>query len=117
MSTNVLIIAILVLIVFFAFRGSVKHFKGEGACCGGGSAYKEPDKKLSGPVIKTKVFKIDGMHCENCSNRVKRAVNRIDGVSAKVNLRKKEAKVTYEKEVDDAAIISAIEELGYGVKK
>lgn len=115
--TNVLITIILVAIVLVALRGSVKHFKGEGACCGGGgSTVKEPDKKLDGPVIRTVVFKIDGMHCENCVSRVKRAVNRIDGVSAKVNLRKKTAEVSFEKDVDDAVIISAIEELGYTVK-
>ena len=76
---------------------------------------KEPDKKLSGPVIRTKVFKIDGMHCEGCTNRVKRVVNSIDGVSVKVNLRKKEAVVQYEREVDDAKIIRAIEKLDYRV--
>ena len=55
------------------------------------------------------------MHCENCANRVKRAINGIDGVSAKVNLRKKEALVRYEKDVDDSEIISAIEGQGYNV--
>ncbi len=113
--TNVITIVILIVVVFFAGKGALKHLKGEGGCCGGGSTVKEPDKKLTGPVIKTKIFKIDGMHCENCANRVKRAVNRIDGVSAKLNLRKKEAVVEYEKEVDDAEITGAIEALDYKV--
>ena len=114
--TNAIVVVILIVVVFFAGKGAVKHLKGEGDCCGGGgSTVKEPDKKLSGPVIKTKVFKIDGMHCENCTNRVKRAVNRIDGVSAKLNLRKKEAVVEYEREVDDAEITGAIEALDYKV--
>ena len=99
MSINALIIVILVAIVFVALRGSVKHFKGEGACCGGGgSTIMEPDKKLDGPVIKTKVYKIDGMHCDNCVSRIKTAV------------------ISFEKDVEDAVIISAIKELGYEVK-
>ena len=55
------------------------------------------------------------MHCENCSNRVKRAINRLDGVSAKVNLRKKEAVVRYEQDIDDEVITKEIEDLGYKV--
>ena len=115
MLSNLIVIVILVLVMFFAIKGSLKHFKGEGGCCGGGSEVKEPDKKLNGPVIKSKTFKIEGMHCENCANRVKRAINGIDGVSAKVNLRKKEALVRYEKDVDDSIITSAIESQGYNV--
>ena len=116
MMSNILIIAGLIVVLLLAVRGSVKHFKGEGGCCGGGgSTVKEPDKKLQGDIIKTRVFKIDGMHCENCTNRVKRAINRIDGVSASLNLRKKEAVVKYEKEVDDDVLTSEIERLGYKV--
>jgi copper chaperone CopZ len=114
--TNAIIVLILVVIFAAAAKGAVKHLMGQGSCCGGGSStVKEPDKKLTGPVIKTKVFKIDGMHCENCTNRVKRAINRIDGVSARLNLRKKEALVEYDREVDDAEIIKAIEALDYKV--
>ena len=116
MTSNIIIIVILVLVLLVALRGSIKHFKGEGGCCGGsGGTVKEPDKKLSGTVIKTKVFKIDGMHCENCTNRVKRSINRIDGVSAKLNLKKKQAVVQYEKEVEDDTLIKKIEGLGYKV--
>ena len=112
---NIITIAVLAVVLFFALKGTVKHLKGEGACCGGAKAIKEPDKKLSGTVIKTKVFMIDGMHCENCTNRVKRAINRIDGVSAKLNLKKKQAVVKYEKEVEDDTLIKEIEDLGYKV--
>ncbi|WP_026510683.1 MULTISPECIES: heavy-metal-associated domain-containing protein [unclassified Butyrivibrio] len=115
MVSNILIIIGLVIILAIALRGTIKHFKGEGGCCGGGSTVRESDKKLDGPVIKSKVFKIDGMHCENCTDRVKRAINRIDGVSAKLNLRKKEAVVQYDREVDDAVLINAIEALDYKV--
>ena len=114
--SNIIIAAILAMILFAAFSGAIKHFKGEGGCCGGGgSSVKEPDKELDGPVIKTKVFKVEGMHCESCVNRVKRAINRSDGVSAKVNLRKKEAVVSYDREVDDSSFTKDIEALGYKI--
>ena len=117
MNTSTLIVLLIVIvIVAFALKSSIGHFKGEGGCCGGGdSVKKEPDKKLTGPIIKTTIFKIDGMHCENCSNRVKRTINRLDGVSAKVNLRKKEAVVRFEKDLADDVITKEIEDLGYKV--
>jgi copper chaperone CopZ len=113
---NFIIVAVLAVILIVAVRSSMKHLKGEGGCCGGsGSTIKEPDKKLSGTIINTKVFKIDGMHCESCTSRVKRAINNIDGVSAKLNLRKKQAVVKYEKEVADETLVKEIEALGYKV--
>ena len=113
---NVIIVAVLAVILIVAVRSSMKHLKGEGGCCGGGSStIKEPDKKLSGTIINTKVFKIDGMHCESCTSRVKRAINNIDGVSAKLDLRKKQAVVKYEKEVADETLVKEIENLGYKV--
>jgi len=118
MTSNIIIIGILIIIMLISLRGCIKHFKGEGGCCGGGSkTVKEPDKKLSGKIIMTKKFKIDGMHCENCTNRVKRMINRIEGVSAKLSLKKKEAVVSYEKEVADSVIVNEIESLGYTVSE
>ena len=42
---NVIIIAVLAVIVLLAVRSAVKHFRGEGGCCGGGT-YKVRKKKL-----------------------------------------------------------------------
>lgn len=43
---DVIIIAILFILVIIGIRSSVKHFKGEGGCCGGGSSVKVKRKKL-----------------------------------------------------------------------
>jgi len=59
--------------------------------------------------------KIEGMTCENCANRVEWAINDIDGLAAKVNLKKKEAVVSMEKDVADDVIKAAIEKAGYTV--
>ena len=47
---------------------------------------------------------------------VTEAINKIDGASAKVNLKKKEAVVSYEKVVEDAAIREAVEKAGYTIQ-
>ena len=70
---------------------------------------------LTGPKIGEKTMHIEGMHCENCKNRVERAINRIDGAVAKVNLRKKIAVVSYDRELSDEDLRRAVEEEDYKV--
>jgi len=108
---NIIIVIILLIVFVLAIKGSIKHFRGEGGCCGGST--KVPKKRLNGKIIKTYILTIEGMHCQNCANNVERAVNRIDGAVAKVNLRKGIAKVSCDKEIDIELIKAAIEERGY----
>ncbi|MDE5737647.1 MAG: copper resistance protein CopZ, partial [Oscillospiraceae bacterium] len=65
---NLIIILIMIVILIIGVIATVKHFKGESDCCGGGS-YKPKRKKLKNIKYKKK-FKIEGMHCQNCKNRV-----------------------------------------------
>lgn len=106
-----IVIGILAVIVALAVWNTVRHFKGEGGCCGGGS-YKPKKKKLSN-VKYQKTFRIVGMHCEHCKRRVEEVVNDISGVSGKVNLKKGELTVSYAEDVDDALIKAKIEKAGY----
>ena len=81
---NVIVVAVVIVLLGFALKGTLKHLKGESPCCGGGDTIIIEDKKLDG--------------------------------SAKVNLKKKEAVVSYEKVVEDAAIREAVEKAGYTVQ-
>ena len=107
------IIGVIILIVFFAVRTIVKR-KGRKGCCGSGSDYKPRKKKLKN-VIATKVFVVDGMHCEKCANRVTEVVNDIPGVAGVVDLKKGIVTVSYEQEVADDQIKAKIERVGYTV--
>lgn len=69
---NFIIICLLIIAVGLAIIPTIRHFKGHGGCCGG-SSYKPKKKKLK-RVIQKKTFKVEGMHCEHCSNRVMEAV-------------------------------------------
>ena len=111
---NFIITAIIAVAVLFGIKETVKHFKGEGGCCGGGSKTLKSRKKLS-TVTGTKTVVIDGMTCENCANRVEWAINDIDGLAAKVNLKKGEAVVSMNRDVSDETIVSSIEKAGYKV--
>jgi len=107
------IIGIIIVIAFFAVRTIVKR-KGRKGCCGSGSDYKPRKKKLQA-VIATKVFVVDGMHCEKCANRVTEVVNDIPGVAGVADLKKGIVTVSYEREVPDEQIRAKIERVGYTV--
>ena len=109
------IVLLIAICLVFAFLSARKHFKGKDGCCGGGGAYISK-KKLSNVAEKRTVI-VDGMTCENCAARVTRAINDMDGLAAKVNLRKKEVVVSMEKPVSNDVIRSAIEKAGYTVRE
>lgn len=110
-----IIIGIIIVIAFFAVRTIIKR-KGRKGCCGSGSDYKPRKKKLKN-VIATKVFVVDGMHCEKCSNRVTEVVNDIPGVAGVVDLKKGIITVSYEQEVSNEKIKEKIERVGYTVRE
>lgn len=114
---NVIIVLILVVVVGIALKSTRKHMKGESSCCGGGGEIYQAleDKKLDNPIIKEKVFKIKGMTCQHCVANVTRAINAIEGVSSQVNLKKEEAHVVYDRDVDNQVIITAVKQAGYDV--
>lgn len=112
---NFIIIVILIVIFFFALRSTIKHFHGESNCCGGGT-FKARKKKIS-TVYAKKSFKVEGMSCQHCVNKVMEAVNSIDGASGIVHLKRGIVVVSVARPIDDDVIINAIESAGYTVKK
>ena len=50
--TNIIIVIILLIMVTFGIRETIKHFNDEGACCGGSSSIPKK-KKLKNKVIRT----------------------------------------------------------------
>ncbi len=115
---NVIIILVLIVILVFATKSSIRHFKGEGACCGGSGTVKRPKpkrKKLSGPVTGHCTIKIAGMHCQNCVDSVTRAINAIDGAAAKVSLKRHTAEVSCDRYVEKEKLKDAVEEAGFEV--
>ena len=114
---DAIIIVLVIILLFFALKGSLKHFKGESPCCGGGSGNsgKAKTKFLDGPVIGKKTLTIEGMHCEHCVNAVTNALNEIDGVVAKVTLKSNSAEVSYDREINEADLKNAVKKAGYEV--
>ena len=116
--TDIIVILVIAVFVLLGVKSTIKHFKGEGACCGGGGGsivLDIPDKKLDNPVLGKKVLKISGMHCEHCAKAVTEAINKIDGASAKVKLSENEAVVSYDRELDEEQLKRIVKDAGYRV--
>lgn len=111
---NYIIVGILLVVVIIGVYTVRKNLKGQRGCCSTGSDYKPRKKKLK-KVIGTKTFRVEGMHCEKCSNRVTEVVNDIPGVAGVVDLKKGTVTVSYEQEVPDERIKARIERVGYTV--
>ena len=60
-----------------------------------------------------KIIGIEGMNCEHCVAKATKALNAIEGVEAKVDLKKKVAKVTISKDIDDNVFRDALKEVGF----
>jgi len=111
---DIIVILIVIVLLGFALRGAAKHFKGDSPCCGGGTGIiKTDDKELKNPVIGKKTVHIEGMSCDHCVQSVKKALNEIEGASARVDLRK--AVVSYDREIANDALKKAVEKAGFQV--
>ncbi len=62
-----------------------------------------------------KIIEINGMSCGHCQARVEKVLNEIDGVNAKVELKKNRAIVNLSKEISDQTLKDAVMEAGYEV--
>lgn len=57
---------------------------------------------------------IEGMHCGHCQARVEKILGELSGVeSAKVNLKNKTALISLSQNVEDAALMQAVNDAGY----
>ncbi len=62
-----------------------------------------------------KIMEINGMSCEHCQARVEKALNAIEGVNAKVELKKNRAVINLSEEITDQVLKDAVMEAGYEV--
>ena len=58
---------------------------------------------------------IKGMSCSHCAARVEKALNKIDGVEATIDLESRTAKLSLTQPVPDKVIKDAVENVGYEV--
>lgn len=62
-----------------------------------------------------KIIEIKGMSCGHCQAKTEKALNSIEGVEAKVDLKKNRAVVNLSKEIDDQVLRDAISGIDFEV--
>lgn len=62
-----------------------------------------------------KIIGIEGMNCEHCVAKATKALNGLDGVEAKVDLKKKQATVTFSKDIEDQVLTDALTAVDFKV--
>ncbi|MBQ9989303.1 MAG: heavy-metal-associated domain-containing protein [Clostridia bacterium] len=64
------------------------------------------------------VLKVNGMECEACGKKIRRALGMFEGYEgAKVDLEKGEVSINYEAPATVGVLIAAIEDAGYTVEQ
>ena len=106
---------ILLIILGFSVFSCIRRFTSKKSCCGT-TITKTKKKKLKNPIGDLTIH-IKGMHCNNCHSSVIKKLNALDGVSAKVNLDKGTAKISFERNISDDEIKQAISSAGFEVIK
>jgi len=75
------------------------------------------EKNMFGKKENEVKIEVEGMMCDHCRMRVENALNSIEGVKAKVDLKKKSAVLFNAENVSDEEIKQKIEEAGYKTGK
>lgn len=114
---NYVIVGILILAAAYSVYRYIKKIRN--GCCGGEvdtpKRIKTADKNLENyPIQKT--VQIGGMTCNHCVINVENALNSLDGVYAKVELKNKRARMHMKWDIDNSTIENAIVKKGYSVK-
>ena len=114
---DIILVLIVIIILIFALKGSMKHFNGEGACCGGNvnNKVKVDDKNISHYPYTITVY-TEGMKCDGCKLKVENALNAKNGIYATANYHKNIVKVHMKENLSDEIITKVVEEVGYRVK-
>src|ERR1700683_1632162 len=64
-------------------------------------------------IMSTTDLAIGGMTCASCASRVEKKLNRLDGVTATVNLATETARVSFPGSLSVADLIAVVERTGY----
>ena len=112
--STAVIVALLIVIGFIAVRKYVKNLR-HGCCGGSGEEKVKVADKNAAHYPYSVTLKIEGMRCANCTGRVENALNRLDGVWAKVSLKRAEAVLRSKSVIDDETLRTAVARAGYRV--
>ncbi|WP_028044793.1 heavy-metal-associated domain-containing protein [Candidatus Stoquefichus massiliensis] len=114
MATTIIFL-VLMVIVIFAVKNSLLHFKGENSCCDGCSTHNTKSKKLKHQIIGSIEISVSEMSCQKCARKLTKSLHEIEGVSVNVNLKKKNIILSYDQPIDIQQVYDTIQNAGYQI--
>lgn len=63
--------------------------------------------------METTDLRLHGMTCASCASRVEKGLNKLEGVTARVNLALESARVEHDGSISDDDLVKAVESVGY----
>ncbi len=112
--TDIIILIGIVLLSLIGLKAVISHTKGEGTgCCNTSDKPLVIKKNYRGKIVNKILFEIRGMNCEHCRIKVQNEINNIQGIVGFVDLKKGQAMLECEREIDPDLIIECVEKIGY----
>ncbi|MGN1110127.1 MAG: heavy-metal-associated domain-containing protein [Oscillospiraceae bacterium] len=115
--TTGIIISVLIVVCFIAVRTYVKKLA-HGCCGAGGDKERKLTKTVDFSEYKFRyTVKIGGMSCKNCAVRIENALNRQEGIFARVDFKSGAAEVSAKEPLSEFVIRQTVIGLGYSVEE
>lgn len=118
---NIVVIAVIVIGLFFGFRRIAASTRGK-SCCSDGASGKKAKKVVVADTDESHYpycdeLLIGGMSCDGCAQNVENALNALNGVWATVTFADHTARVRSKHPIDRETLESAVRGAGYYVMK
>lgn len=114
---NAVILALLAAVLIIGVRSYMKKLAH--GCCGGGDGGAERKVRVSdrNPAHYAHAVRLSiaGMTCSRCAGRVENALNGLDGVWARVDLKGESALVRMKARIPDSELERVVAQAGYAV--
>lgn len=116
---NLIVLAVIVVGMFFGLRRIVASTHGK-SCCSDGASGKKAKKVVVTDTDPSHYpysdeLLIGGMSCDGCAQNVENALNALDGVWATVTYADHTARVRSKQAIDRGALVAAVRDAGYYV--
>ena len=118
---NIIVLAIIVVGLFFGFRRIAASTRGK-SCCSDGAIGKKAKKIVVSDTDEshypyTDELLIGGMSCDGCAENVQNALNAQTGIWATVTYNDHTAKIRSKNPIDKDALEKAVKDAGYYVMR
>jgi copper chaperone CopZ len=103
------------LSLFFAVAMATLLALPTAAACDGDAKKEEPKNQAPAAQLKTASFKVNGMHCQGCGDKIRAALAKTEGVH-KVDVKSADKRVVVDydaKKLSPEKIAKIISDLGY----